>query len=400
MPATYGTHSTLIGEAKRANAEITGVKLQITHVAFGDGKGEPLRASTELRNEVWRGPINSIEPHSSDPNVAVITSLLPSNVGGFYIREIGYFDSAGDLVAIGNLAESYHPERVEWQVNDQLFETNIIMSNAANVLISLDPTTVMATRDFVTNAMEPLFYAQTVEGINNLRDRFQARGENKALLEALENSGQMPSGYLTSGDNAMHTEIVGEKFEYLKNAFHPVYFSAAARVNVDYNDNQTAGVVTLYPFVPLARFEANGLRYWRDGIEMGDVYAAIYDRNGRFIGGGQDNHIDGNADAKLVIDFDTITLERNELYFVGFYHQGAVVRTSSHGSASIADQYNALLPNVGLTPDYGPQLAAANSQNNSGLRILAGIVGFGADMTTGHLSFRNYGPSITLRNAN
>lgn len=397
MTQIYGSHLTIIGAAKRANAEVTGVKLQITHIAVGDIDGDPLRTLTALRNEVWRGPVNSIDSDKNDPNIAVISFILPGSVGGFHVREIGYYDSAGDMVGIGRIAEAYQPEPGSGQENDQYIELRIIITDTANVTIQISPSAVTASREYVTDALEPLFYGLAVEAVNNTRDRLATRAENQAIQDALASSSGIALNTSLNGDDAVLNQITGSNFEYMKGSFNPVFFSATAYSNTT---DASAGEVTIYPFMPLAEFKADSLRYARHSSSFGNVYAAIYDRNGVFMGGAQDNHDNVLASAHPAIEFPAVTMESNELYFIGFYHETGSLRTTSYGLGGLANNSEVVLPNVSMTPDYSEMFTGPNVHTSNEALILHGALGYGADMTAINLSGHNTGPIITLRNAN
>ena len=87
----YYSIVTNIGEQLMTQAIAAGAKVNITEIAVGDGMGEyykPDATQTELKNELWRGAINScvISPDSS--NIIVIAAVIPGDVGGFTVREL------------------------------------------------------------------------------------------------------------------------------------------------------------------------------------------------------------------------------------------------------------------------------------------------------------------------
>ncbi|EPT7657926.1 tail fiber protein, partial [Escherichia coli] len=74
--------------------------------------------------------------------------------GGFWIREIGVFDEHGDLIAVGNTAESYKPTVAEGSGRAQTFRTILTVSSTATVALTVDNTMVMATVDYVDNKLK------------------------------------------------------------------------------------------------------------------------------------------------------------------------------------------------------------------------------------------------------
>lgn len=91
MPEYYNV-TTNLGDAEIANAIATNTKLNITHIAFGDGNGSvptPNKARTSLVREVHRQAVTKYERHATNANWIVIETIIPSGIGGFTIREMG-----------------------------------------------------------------------------------------------------------------------------------------------------------------------------------------------------------------------------------------------------------------------------------------------------------------------
>ena len=91
MPEYYNV-TTNLGDAEIANAIATNTKLNITHIAFGDGNGSvptPTKTRTSLVREVHRQAVTKYERHATNANWIVIETIIPSDVGGFTIREMG-----------------------------------------------------------------------------------------------------------------------------------------------------------------------------------------------------------------------------------------------------------------------------------------------------------------------
>jgi phage-related tail fiber protein len=105
MPEYYNV-TTNLGDAEIANAIATNTKLDITHVAFGDGNGSvptPNKTRTSLLREVHRQAVTKYERHVTNSNWIVIETIIPSGVGGFTIREMGIIAN-GKLISHGSHA--------------------------------------------------------------------------------------------------------------------------------------------------------------------------------------------------------------------------------------------------------------------------------------------------------
>ncbi|MED9125537.1 tail fiber protein, partial [Escherichia coli] len=82
-------------------------------------------------------------------NYIIAELVIPPEVGGFWMRELGLYDDAGTLIAVANMAESYKPALAEGSGRSQTCRMVIIVSTVASVELTIDTTTVMATQDYV-----------------------------------------------------------------------------------------------------------------------------------------------------------------------------------------------------------------------------------------------------------
>lgn len=157
MSIKFKTVITTAGAAKLAAATTTsGQKVNITHMAVGDGNGnlpEPSASQTALINEVWRGTLNKITQNSKAPNQVIAELVIPPEVGGFWMRELGLYDSAGTLIAVASMAESYKPLLTEGSGRAMTCRMIIIISDINAVSLSVDSTTIMATQDYVDDKL-------------------------------------------------------------------------------------------------------------------------------------------------------------------------------------------------------------------------------------------------------
>ncbi|HBB0251267.1 TPA: phage tail protein, partial [Escherichia coli] len=99
--------------------------------------------------EVWRHALNKISQDKRNSNYIIAELVIPPEVGGFWMRELGLYDDAGTLIAVANMAESYKPALAEGSGRSQTCRMVIIVSSVASVELTIDTTTVMATQDYV-----------------------------------------------------------------------------------------------------------------------------------------------------------------------------------------------------------------------------------------------------------
>ncbi|GDO58972.1 phage tail fiber [Escherichia coli] len=121
-------------------------------MAVGDGGGKlpvPDAGQTGLIHEVWRHTLNKISQDKRNSNYIIAELVIPPEVGGFWMRELGLYDDAGTLIAVANMAESYKPALAEGSGRSQTCRMVIIVSSVASVELTIDTTTVMATQDYV-----------------------------------------------------------------------------------------------------------------------------------------------------------------------------------------------------------------------------------------------------------
>lgn len=145
---------TAVGEAKQANADALGLAWKITQMGVGDANGTdpiPDRQQTALINERRRAPLNQLGIDPTNASIIVAEQVIPADVGGWWIREIGLYDEDGDLVAVGNCAPSYKPLLSQGSGRTQVVRMNLIVSSSASVQLKIDPSVVLATRQFVND---------------------------------------------------------------------------------------------------------------------------------------------------------------------------------------------------------------------------------------------------------
>lgn len=146
---------TAVGEAKQVKAD-AGQTWKLTHMAVGDANNTdpiPDRLQKSLINERRRAPLNSLGPDPSNPGILVAEQFIPADEGGFWIRELGLFDSDGDLVAVANCAPSFKPKMSQGSGRTQTIRMNFVVKSSNNVVLLIDPAVVTATRKFVEDSV-------------------------------------------------------------------------------------------------------------------------------------------------------------------------------------------------------------------------------------------------------
>ncbi|EIC0165187.1 phage tail protein [Salmonella enterica subsp. enterica serovar Kinondoni] len=152
MSTKYFALLTNIGAAKLAKATALGMQVEITQMAVGDGNDAlptPDPAQTALAREIRRAPLNVLTVDPLNTSQIIAEQVIPEDVGGWWIREIGLFDKDGDMVAIANCAETYKPQLQEGSGRVQVIRMILIVSSTQAVTLKIDPAVVLATRQYV-----------------------------------------------------------------------------------------------------------------------------------------------------------------------------------------------------------------------------------------------------------
>ncbi|AYO37130.1 hypothetical protein EBA31_07390 [Serratia sp. P2ACOL2] len=156
MMSKYKAIITTAGAAKIAAASAGGTQLKIVRMAVGDGNGTlptPNPAQTKLVNEKYRAALNGLTIDKALKNHILAEMIIPANVGGFWLREMGLYDEAGTLIAVSNMAESYKPKLEEGSGRTQTLRMILIVSSTEAIQVIAGGDTVLATKDFVADAI-------------------------------------------------------------------------------------------------------------------------------------------------------------------------------------------------------------------------------------------------------
>lgn len=152
MAESFYTILTNIGLAAIANAQVTQSKVDFATFVVGDGNGayyNPTSTQANLVKEVWRGPISGITIDENNANWVIVEAVIPSIAGGFNVREIGVLDSAGQLLAVGKVPETYKPVTAEGSLKDLYLRMILEVSNASVITLKVDPAVIFASKKYV-----------------------------------------------------------------------------------------------------------------------------------------------------------------------------------------------------------------------------------------------------------
>nr|DAN11683.1 MAG TPA: tail collar fiber protein [Caudoviricetes sp.] len=149
MTAQYFTVLTDYGTQAFAKAIATNQPIQFSSFAVGDGNGQavtPTADRTALVKEIHRANVSAVSLDPRNNKQIIIELTIPEDVGGFYIREMGVFDSTNKLVAYANSPESFKPTLESGSGKVQVLRMILKVSNSQAVTLSIDNSVIFVTR--------------------------------------------------------------------------------------------------------------------------------------------------------------------------------------------------------------------------------------------------------------
>lgn len=154
--SNYYTILTTAGKTKVAAALANNTTVEITEFALGDGNGAditPTESMNSLVRERHRRAVNTLYVHPSNANWIVAEVVVPQDVGGWTVREVGLYDITGTLIAVGSYPATYKPLLESGVGKELCLRAVMSVSNVSSIKLSIDPSIVTATRGYVDQAM-------------------------------------------------------------------------------------------------------------------------------------------------------------------------------------------------------------------------------------------------------
>lgn len=321
--AEYYNVTTNLGDAEIAAAITNNAKIQITHIAFGDGNGSvptPSKSRTALVREVHRQAVTKYERHATNTNWIVIETIIPSDIGGFTIREMGIIGN-GKLISHGSHApfeKVADPSGVsEYRLK---FTQNITDGNV--VSITLDDSLIYATQAWVEEN-----FIKRSEIVNNLTTDDETKPVSATQAKKLHDEKLSKSLNLSDLQNA-----------------------ASARTNLGLGTAATANVTTGYADTTIGRVMNVGA-FGLGAINMQQKWGAAETPSISEVGSGFYLHGDNSC----------------LLFKSAYYRWGCLLRMPHHAGEgsprfrrSIASDYSGL-----LEPTYQTFYTTVNTTVNS-----------------------------------
>ncbi|MFJ4388219.1 phage tail-collar fiber domain-containing protein [Pseudomonas soli] len=244
----FGGFLTNVGIAQQANTAVLGLPWNITHMLIGDAGGEPSQTpdptpkptQTALVRQVYRAQLNALYQSPADPGVLVAELVLPPETGGWWIRELALEDANGNFIAVAKPAPSYKPLLAQGSGRTQTIRMHVVFGNLANVTLKVDPSIILATRDYVDKARE----AAELYARNQLKAHVEAADPHPQYLrraDAAKDVGPLAwlgvatgtadalTLKLKSGESALAAYAAGQRFQFQASATNTG--AVTARIN-------------------------------------------------------------------------------------------------------------------------------------------------------------------------
>lgn len=145
----FYTLLTNVGIAKFIAARASGNGVNLNAFKLSSQVIVPNESMSALEEVVYESLINSKYVDKENTHYVHLECVVPSNVGGFEINAIGIYDEAGDLLAVGNLPSTYKPLLKQGSAKELLIKVTMELKNASEVILELDPSVILASRDYV-----------------------------------------------------------------------------------------------------------------------------------------------------------------------------------------------------------------------------------------------------------
>ena len=143
---------TNIGLTKKQNAELNNNYIQIAKFAVGSGVITNLNPNmTGLLFEEYRADINNVDTKNG---TTIFDLIIPSEIGGFWIKEVALFDIDGDCICIGTVPITYKVNQDEGSSKAVHIKVSTTSTNTENIVFNTDNSLVYVTVNYVNSHIE------------------------------------------------------------------------------------------------------------------------------------------------------------------------------------------------------------------------------------------------------
>lgn len=176
-------------------------------IAVGDGGGStyvPTVDQRTLKGQQWIGEVDNYT--ATTPTQGVFQAHIPTEVGGFVIREIGIFNEDDELVAVG-VVEDQVKVALSAQndhYTDMLINFYIAVDHADSIKVQVDPYAAVASHQYVNDTIDEKIelFAESIQSYLELQE-----ADKEDIEEAFELQGGDPSEYPMDWEEATDADI-------------------------------------------------------------------------------------------------------------------------------------------------------------------------------------------------
>ncbi|WP_165381192.1 phage tail protein [Acinetobacter bouvetii] len=163
--------------------------INLTEMVIGDANDIPYlpidkKDLTQLVHQTAAVEIHEIKIADG---VATVSAIIPANIGGFNIHEIGLKDASGQLVYIGNYHGAYKPIIAEGAGGELEIVIDIKASSGAEALIEINPFIISADKAWVLEKFDSLLADIQREREQNAQEILAMGNQIKSLKQEVEN---------------------------------------------------------------------------------------------------------------------------------------------------------------------------------------------------------------------
>lgn len=166
----------------------SGQTLKLTHMGFGNSTLAPYEDQTALHSEQYKCELTKVAIEPNTPHTLIAEAVIKSDIGGFWIREIGIYDEDGDLFAVGKYPATYKPVTTEGSVKELGVRVVLRVSNADTVIVTYNNGIMDGAAntdlDNLTFAGQQKFNNKANIDLDNLTPTGQKKFDDKADLES------------------------------------------------------------------------------------------------------------------------------------------------------------------------------------------------------------------------
>ncbi|EBU8551925.1 phage tail protein [Salmonella enterica subsp. enterica serovar Telelkebir] len=177
------------GAELEAAALATGVPVTLSQFCIGDANGQeevtPDPARTALIHEVYRGNISA---STNQDNQVTFKLDVPTDTGGYTIREVGILTDKGELYSVARSPDILKPTESNGALISITYKYMLAISSTSTI-------TVVVNNDYLTPDAADKKYLQINENLSEIKDKGAA-----SQKETRENIGINLDDYYTAED--------------------------------------------------------------------------------------------------------------------------------------------------------------------------------------------------------